>query len=94
MTREEALERAERRVWCYMNKGDIDYYFDRYNLVVRKPDGKKKSKPTRSEKEEALINYYTNEMCNTPDEVVEKQQKAYEDRFKYDIEVITGDGRR
>lgn len=94
MTREEALEKAQTRVWCYMNKGDIDYYFDQYKLVVTKPDGRKKTKPTRSEKEDALITYLTDKMCNTSDEVVEKQQKAYEDRFKYDIEVITGHGRR
>ena len=45
MTREQALEKAETRVWCYMNKGDIDYYFDKYKLTVIGSNGKKKSRP-------------------------------------------------
>ena len=90
MTREEALNKAQTRVWCYMNKGDIDYYFDVYKLTVIGENGKKKAKPNRSEKEYALIEYLTNRMTTQNDGLTERQQKAYEERCKHDVEMITG----
>lgn len=90
MTREEAKNKAQTRVWCYMNKGDIDYYFDEYKLTVLGKNGKKKAKPNRAEKEEALIEYITNELTTEDDNKVERQQKAYEERCKHDVVMITG----
>lgn len=90
MTREEARNKAQTRVWCYMNKGDIDYYFDEYKLTVLGKNGKKKAKPNRSEKEDALIEYITNELTTEDDTKVERQQKAYEERCKHDVAMITG----
>lgn len=90
MTREEAKNKAQTRVWCYMNKGDIDYYFDEYKLTVLGKNGKKKAKPNRAEKEDALIEYITNELTTEKDSKVENQQKAYEERCKHDVAMITG----
>lgn len=90
MTREEARNKAQTRVWCYMNKGDIDYYFDEYKLTVLGKNGKKKAKPNRTEKEEALIEYITNDLTTEDDTKVERQQKAYEERCKHDVAMITG----
>ena len=90
MTREEARNKAQTRVWCYMNKGDIDYYFDEYKLTVLGKNGKKKAKPNRAEKEDALIEYITNELTTEDDSKVERQQKAYEERCKHDVAMITG----
>ena len=90
MTREEAREKAETRVYCYMNAGDIDYYFIEYNCVVLGKNDRPKKSPNRSEKEEAIINYLTDKMTSEPDEKVQKAQAAYEARMKHDIEVITG----
>lgn len=90
MTREEAKNKAQTRVWCYMNKGDIDYYFDEYKLTVLGKNGKKKAKPNRAEKEDALIEYITNELTTEEDSKVESQQKAYEERCKHDVAIITG----
>ena len=90
MTREEARNKAETRVWCYMNKGDIDYYFDFYELTVLGKNGKKKAKLNRTEKEEALIEYITNDLTTEDDTKVERQQKAYEERCKHDVAMITG----
>lgn len=90
MTREEARNKAQTRVWCYMNKGDIDYYFDEYKLTVLGKNGKKKAKPNRQEKEEALIEYITNKLTTEDDNKVERQQKAYEERCKHDVAMITG----
>lgn len=90
MTREEALNKAQTRVWCYMNKGDIDYYFDAYKLTVIGNNGKKKTRPNRSEKEQALIEYLTDKMTTQSDALTERQQAAYEARCKHDIEMITG----
>lgn len=58
MTKEDAREKAERKVYCYMCKGDIDDAFDSNNLTVTGKNGRKKTKPTREEKEAALIEYY------------------------------------
>ncbi len=90
MTKEEARKKAQTRVWCYMNKGDIDYYFDFYELTVLGKNGKKKAKPNRGEKEEALIEYLTNKLTTEDDIKVERQQKAYEERCKHDVAMITG----
>lgn len=89
MTREEARDKAETRVWVYMNKGDIDYYFDFYKLTVLGKNGKKKAKPNRTEKEDALIKYLTDKLATEDDNKVERQQKAYEERFKHDVAMIT-----
>lgn len=90
MTKEEARNKAQTRVWCYMTKGDIDYYFDFYELKVLGKNGKKKAKPNRAEKEDALIEYITNELTKEDDSKVEQQQKAYEERCKHDVAMITG----
>ena len=90
MTREEARNKAQTRVWCYMNEGDIDYYFDFYELTVLGKNGKKKTKPNRAEKEDALIEYLTDKLTTEDDSKVERQQKAYEERFKHDVAMITG----
>lgn len=90
MTREEAKNKAQTRVWCYMNKGDIDYYFDEYKLTVLGKNGKKKAKPNRAEKENALIEYLTDKLTTEDDSKAERQQKAYEERFKHDVAMITG----
>lgn len=90
MTREEALNKAQTRVWCYMNKDDIDYYFDAYKLSVIGNNGKKKARPNRSEKEDALIEYLTDKIANQSDTLTEKQQNAYEERCKQYVEMITG----
>ncbi|MDT3387653.1 MAG: hypothetical protein LIR46_07845 [Bacteroidota bacterium] len=67
MTREEARKKAQIRVWCYMNKEDIDYYFDFYELTVLGKNGKKKTKPNRAEKKHALIEYLTDKMIKEDD---------------------------
>lgn len=90
MTREEAKNKAQTRVWCYMNKGDIDYYFEEYKLIVLGKNGKKKAKPNRTEKEDALIEYITNELTTENDNKAERQKKAYEERCKHDVAIITG----
>lgn len=90
MTREEARNKAQTRVWCYMNNVDIDYYFDFYELKVLGKNGKKKAKPKRIEKEEALIEYLTDKLTTEDESKVERQQKAYEERFKHDVAMITG----
>ena len=90
MTREEALERAETRVYVYMTRGDIDYYFAEYGLEVRTPKGRKKANPTRMEKESALIEYLTDKMTTETTEKADKTQKAYEERFKRTVAMITG----
>lgn len=90
MTKEEALNKAQTRVWCYMNKEDIDYYFNAYKLTVIGNNDKKKAKPNRSEKEEALIEYLTDKLATQSDTLTERQQHAYEERCKHDVEVITG----
>ena len=90
MTREEARDKAEMRVYCYMNAGDIDYYFREYNCEVLGKNGKPKKSPNRSEKEEAIINYLTDKMTAESDEKVQKAQAAYEARMRHDVEVITG----
>jgi hypothetical protein len=89
MTREEALQKAETRVWCYMNEGDIDYYFNHYHLAVADSYGKKKSHPNRGEKEDALIQYLTEQILGQSDAKTEAQQQAYAERFMHDMEVIT-----
>ena len=73
-----------------LTKGDIDYYFDFYELKVLGKNGKKKAKPNRAEKEDALIEYITNELTKEDDSKVEQQQKAYEERCKHDVAMITG----
>ena len=73
-----------------MNAGDIDYYFNVYQLTVVGSNGKKKAKPNRSEKEDALIEYLTDRMTTQSDELTERQQKAYEERCRHDVEMITG----
>lgn len=90
MTREEARNKAQTRVWCCMNKDDIDYYFDEYKLTVLGKNGKKKAKPNRAEKKHALIEYITNELTTEDDSKAERQQKAYEERCKHDVAMITG----
>lgn len=50
MTREEAKEQAERKVYCFMTKGSIDDEMAELKL---------KCKKSRSDKEQALIAYYT-----------------------------------
>lgn len=72
-----------------MTKGDIDYYFDFYELTVLGKNGKKKAKLNRAEKEDALIEYITNELTKEDDNKVERQQKAYEERCKHDVAMIT-----
>ena len=90
MTREEALDRAQTRVWVYMVAGDIDYYFNEYNLKVLGKNGRPKKSPNRTEKEDALIEYYTDKWTTVSTEEVDKTQQAYEQRFKHTIAAITG----
>lgn len=87
---EEALKEAETRVYVYMNKGDIDYYFSHYNLVVYGKNGRKKTKPSRGEKEQALIEYLTKDMMDCSAEEIERVHSLYKERFKHDLEIITG----
>ena len=87
---EEALKAAETRVYVHMNKGDIEYYFSTYNIVVYGKNGRKKSNPTRGEKEQALIEYLTKEMMDCSAEEIERVQNSYRERFKHDLKIITG----
>ena len=88
MTKEQAREKAETRVYCYMNKGDIDYYFEDYELEVLGKNGRPKKSPSRCEKEQAIIDYLADLMTTEPDEKVERSQKCFEERFKHDIGLI------
>lgn len=90
MTREEALDRAQTRVWVYMCAGDIDYYFNEYNLVVLGKNGRPKKSPCRMEKENALIEYYTEKWTAETTKKVDAAQQLYEQRFRRVVAVLSG----
>lgn len=90
MTREEALDRAQTRVWVYMCAGDIDYYFNEYNLKVLGKNGRPKKSPSRMEKENALIEYYTDKWTDETTKKVDAAQAMWEQRFRHVVDVLTG----
>lgn len=88
MTKEEAREKAETKVWVYMNNGDIDSHFDIFGLKVLGKNGREKKKPTRSEKEIALIEYYTEEFLKRGNDFAEGSVDAQKESYKHTMRMF------